>query len=102
MNKITVNLDGIATEIKREKIPILRLKLDMQNPRIQYCLDTRLNDHIDQNKIKFALAEMNDQYDRLKENIEQNGGTYDPIWIVPDNELFLVIEGNTRSFIYEE
>ena len=77
MDNLTVNLDGIPTEIKRLKIPLNKLILDIENPRIQYYLDTRLNDNITQEKIKFALAEGNDQYDRLKEHIERNGGIYD-------------------------
>lgn len=102
MEKISVNLDGIATEIKRTKIPLKQLILDIKNPRIQYFLDTRLNDNITQEKIKFALAEGNDQYEKLKEHIERNGGIYDPIWVAPQKDHFVVIEGNTRSFIYEE
>lgn len=105
MNNFTVNLDGIPTEIKREKIPLKQLILDIENPRIQYFLDTRLNDNITQEKIKFALAEGNDQYEKLKEHIERNKGIYDPIWVVPstaNKEFFIVIEGNTRAFIYEE
>jgi hypothetical protein len=80
MDSITVNLDGIPTEIKRLKISLKTLILDIENPRIQYFLDTRLNDYITQEKVKFALAEGNDQYERLKDHIEQNGGIYDPIW----------------------
>ena len=102
MGIITVNLDGIPTEIKRLKISLKKLILDIENPRIQYFLDTRLNDNITQGKIKFALAEGNDQYEKLKEHIERNGGIYDPIWVVPKEEYFVVIEGNTRAFIYEE
>ena len=102
MSNITVNLDGIPTEIKRLKIPIIKLKLDIENPRIQYFLDTRLNNEISQEKIKFALSEGNDQYEKLKEHIEINKGIYDPIWIIPDGDFFIVIEGNTRAFIYEE
>lgn len=102
MSNIVVNLDGIPIEIKRLKIPLKQLILDIENPRIQYYLDTRLNDDITQEKIKFALAEGNDQYERLKDHIERNGGIYDPIWIVPKDDYFTVIEGNTRAFVYEE
>lgn len=102
MDNITVNLDGISTEIKRLRIPLTQLILDIENPRIQYFLDTRLNDSVTQEKIKFALAEGNDQYEKLKEHIERNGGIYDPIWIVPKENYYTVIEGNTRAFIYEE
>jgi hypothetical protein len=100
--KIQINLDGISTEIKLKKIPLNLIILDIENPRIQYFLDTRLNDNISQENIKFALAESNDQYDKLKEHIETNGGIYDPIWIVPQDKYYIVIEGNTRAFIYEE
>ena len=102
MNNIIVNLDGISTEIKLLKIILKQLILDVKNPRIQYFLDTRLNDDITQEKIKFALAEGNDQYNKLKEHIESNGGIYDPIWVVPKDDFYIVIEGNTRAFIYEE
>lgn len=102
MDNITVNLDGISTEIRRLKVPLKTLILDIENPRIQYFLDTRLNDDITQEKVKFALAEGNDQYERLKDHIEQNGGIYDPIWIAPKDDYFIVIEGNTRAYIYEE
>lgn len=102
MDEIVVNLDGMPTEIKRQKIPLKQIILDIENPRIQYFLDTRLNDNITQEKIKFALAEGNDQYEKLKEHIERNKGIYDPIWVVPKDDYFVVIEGNTRAFIYEE
>lgn len=102
MSAITVNLDGISTEINRLKIPIDKLILDIENPRIQYFLDTRLNNNINQEKIKFALSQGNDQYEKLKEHIEINKGIYDPIWIIPQNDYYVVIEGNTRAFIYEE
>jgi hypothetical protein len=61
MDALKVNLDGITTEIKRLKIPLSKLILDIENPRIQYFLDTRLNDDVTQEKIQFALAEGDDQ-----------------------------------------
>jgi len=72
MSNITVNLDGIPIEIKRLKIPLKQLILDIENPRIQYYLDTKLNDNITQEKIKFSLAEGKEQYEKLKEHIELN------------------------------
>ena len=102
MSNITVNLDGIPIEIKRLKIPLKQLILDIENPRIQYYLDTRLNDNITQEKIKFALAEGNEQYEKLNDHIERNGGIYDPIWVVLKENYYTVIEGNTRAFVYEE
>jgi hypothetical protein len=94
MDSLSINLDGIPTEIRRLKIDLKQLILDIENPRIQYFLDTRLNDDITQEKIKFALAEGNDQYEKLKEHIERNAGIYDPIWVVSKEEFYTVIEGN--------
>ena len=51
MGALKVNLDGISTEIKRRKIPLSKLILDIENLRIQYFLDTLLNDNITQEKI---------------------------------------------------
>ena len=79
MDSLTISLDGIVTEIRRLKIDLKHLILDIENPHIQYFLDTRLNDDITQEKIKFALAEGNDQYEKLKDHIERNSGIYDPI-----------------------
>ena len=59
MDPLSVNLDGIPTKIKRLKIDLKHLILDMENPRIQYFLDTSLNDNITEEKIKFALVEGN-------------------------------------------
>jgi hypothetical protein len=41
MDPLSVNLDGIPTEIKRLKIGLKHLILDIENPRIQYFLNTR-------------------------------------------------------------
>ena len=78
-DKFTVNLDGIATTIERKKIPINKIILDIKNPRIQYFLDTSLNTNITSEEVKFALAESNDQYEKLKEHIEANYGIYEAI-----------------------
>jgi hypothetical protein len=102
MDKVVINLDGKPTEVTRRHIPLNKITLDVKNPRIQYFIDTNLHDQVTQDKVKFALGEGNEQYERLKDHIERNGGIYNPIWVVSKDDYFLVIEGNTRSFIYEE
>jgi len=101
-DKFSINLDGIPTIIERKKIPLNKIVLDIKNPRIQYFLDTSLNTNITLNEVKFALAESNDQYEKLKEHIEINNGIYEAIWVIPSKNNYVVIEGNTRAFIYEE
>jgi 2-hydroxy-3-keto-5-methylthiopentenyl-1-phosphate phosphatase len=100
--KFKINLGGIATTVERKKIPLNKIILDIKNPRIQYFLDTSLNATITPEEVKFALAESNDQYEKLKEHIEINDGIYEPIWVLPSENNFVVVEGNTRAFIYEE
>ena len=95
-------LDGKSVGVERTRVPLDRIVLDVENPRIQYYLDTRLNDAISQDEVRLALAESNGQYDRLKGHIKLNRGIYDPIWLVPDGDYYLVIEGNTRALIYSE
>jgi hypothetical protein len=41
MDSLTISLDGIATEIRRLKIDLKQLILDIENPPIQYFLDNR-------------------------------------------------------------
>jgi hypothetical protein len=41
MDPLSVNLDGIPTEIKRHKVDLKLLILDVENPLIQYFLDNR-------------------------------------------------------------
>jgi hypothetical protein len=41
MDPLNVHLDGIPTEIRRLKIDLKQLILDIENPHIQYFLDRR-------------------------------------------------------------
>ena len=102
MSTISIPLDGKQTEIERKAIPLDLILLDIENPRIQYHLDSRLNDDITQEKVRFALAVGNEQYDKLKAHIEMNGGIWNPIWVVPEGHYYKVIEGNSRSLAYSE
>ena len=97
-----IPLDGVLTEVEMKNVDLKQIILDIENPRIQYHLDTRLNNEVTSDMVKFALAESNEQFDRLKSHIELNGGIFNPIWVVPQQNFFLVIEGNTRALIYSE
>lgn len=102
MTILQIPLDGILTEVERKHVDLIDIVLDMENPRIQYYLDTTLNDNITQDEVKLALAESNEQYNKLRDHIERNGGIYNPIWLVTDGQYYKVIEGNTRALIYSE
>jgi len=102
VDKQIINLDGRPTEITLQSIPLERIVLDINNPRIQYHLDTRIKNKVTVDQVKFALVESNEQYEKLRDHIECNGGIYNPIWVVEAGEYYLVIEGNTRSLVYEE
>ena len=54
-----VNLDGIPTKLTFKKIPIKRLKLDENNPRIQFFRDNQIEERLSQEQIYFALANKN-------------------------------------------
>lgn len=102
MSTEKIPLDGKLVDVERTRIPLEKIVLDVENPRIQYYLDTRLNENVTQNEVSLALAESNGQYDKLKSHILLNKGIYSPIWLVPQSAYFRVIEGNTRALIYSE
>lgn len=100
----SVNLGGIPTEIYLKDIEINNITLDEDNPRIGFQRDAQPFQNVDQRQIAFALSNKSpDAYNKLKTNIEINEGIVNPIWVEPiSDEMFLVIEGNTRLLIYRE
>lgn len=99
---ITVNISGIATKIKLEKIEINKIIFDQENPRIGFQKDTQPFSNLNEKQIIFALSNKNvDSFNKLKDNIEINEGIVNPIWVEPlDEDRYLVLEGNTRLLIY--
>ena len=99
-----VNLDGIPTELTFKKIPIEKLKLDENNPRIQFFRDNQIEERLSQEQIYFALANKKpDAFQRLYLAIEKNQGLLNPIWVQEaDDGKYLVLEGNTRTLIYQK
>lgn len=97
MGTRVVPIEGHNIEISEEAIALDQLLFDESNPRIQFQLDTALNDAPPtQESLGFALTVGNDDYERLKDNIEMNRGVLNPVWVVKDNGGYRVIEGNTR------
>ncbi|MDO9349968.1 MAG: hypothetical protein Q7U55_01865 [Deltaproteobacteria bacterium] len=61
MDPLNVHLDGIPTEIRRLRIDLKQLILEIENPRIQYFLDRRSE------YLRFALCFTKMAQDRLEE-----------------------------------
>jgi hypothetical protein len=92
MTILRIPLEGQLTEVERKRIDIESLVLDVENPRIQYFLDSRLNPEITPEQIMQAIAVSNDQYEKLRDSIELN----------EENNFYRVIEGNSRALVYKE
>lgn len=100
--ELVIPIEGEPTKVIRKKVNVKQLVLDTDNPRIQYHIDSSLNENLSQDEIKNILALSNEQYDKLKESIENNGGVVNPIWVLPQGSYFKVIEGNSRALVYQE
>jgi len=97
-----IPLEGQLTEVERKRVDIDLVLLDIENPRVQYTLDARIFDTVTQDDLINAISLGGDQYKKLKENIELNGGIINPIWVVEENDMYRVIEGNCRVVVYKE
>jgi hypothetical protein len=103
MSERIVQIDGRETAIREERIPLDEVILDATNPRIQFQRDSALSDgEPSQEALGLALTVTNDQYYKLRENVESNGGILNPIWVVWEASRYLVIEGNTRVLCYQD
>jgi len=101
MNEKVVHIDGREVIVSEENLELDRIRLDEANPRIQFHLDTALTDEPpNQAALGYALTIGNDQYERLRDNVEANRGVFHPIWVVPEGSDYRVIEGNTRLQVY--
>lgn len=101
MNEKVVHIDGREVIVSEELLHVDRVQLDESNPRIQFHLDTALTDEPpNQAALGYALTIGNDQYERLRDNVEANRGVLHPIWVVPEEGDYRVIEGNTRLQVY--
>lgn len=104
MTQFQVNLEGVPVTIENRRVPVARLRLDEDNPRIGLYRDSQLKTSLGVEDIHHAIVNRNqDAYGKLRDSIEINQGIINPIWIGPAvDDLHLVIEGNTRVLIYRE
>lgn len=92
-------------------LPIDQVVLDRNNPRIAKALEMYKSEEIGEEELGLALGQggndgpsgSNTTYTSLKESIRIHGGIIHPIIVNKiSDETFLVIEGNTRVFIYRK
>lgn len=88
-------------------IPIEKVFLDRDNPRIQFLIDSFITkgiklEDITQKQLMLGLkVKTRGEYESLKESIETKG-LLEPVWVVQDGNNYIVIEGNTRRLVFED
>lgn len=94
--------------MRYEELPIEKVELDKENPRIKQFLSIFTGEITSEN-IVMALngggdPSSNGKYAALKESIKTNGGIFTPIIVnhITSNDRYVVIEGNTRLKFYQE
>ena len=89
-----------------QPIPTRHIEFDYENPRIKGSLE-KFGDKLNEDRIRFALQTAAEgkkvsSYRSLKDSIRAAGGISVPIIVVPKNDLFVCIDGNTRLTVYRE
>lgn len=103
-SKLSSELMGNVPAIK---IPIEKVLLDRDNPRIQFLIDSYITkgiklEEITQKQLMLGLkVKTRGRYESLRESIETKG-LLEPIWIVQDGDNYVVIEGNSRRLVFED
>ena len=94
--------------MRYEELPINKVELDKDNPRIKQFLSIFTGEITSEN-IAMALngggdPSSNGKYAALKESIKKNGGIFTPIIVnhITLDDRYIVIEGNTRLKFYQE
>lgn len=101
MNERVVTVEDEELKLVEDSIDLDLIDFDPTNPRIQFQIDTSLSGAAPtQQALAYALTVGNDQYEKLRDNVECNGGILNPIWIVAEGGRYVVIEGNTRLQVY--
>lgn len=100
-NHLEISLDGRATIVGLERVPLDQLVLDEFNPRISFFKDNQAVADLSEQQVEFALSQGNPEaWRKLKDSIHNNRGVVNPIWVEPvdlaGGRRFRVIEGNSR------
>lgn len=93
--------------MKYQELPVERVELDLENPRIKQYLSIYKNPTSE--NISLALSGSSDKngqgkYAALRDSIKENRGIFTPIIVnhITKEDRYIVIEGNTRLKFYQE
>jgi len=103
---LEIPIDGKIVRGIAQKIPISKIELDPDNPRISMGIDSA---KIGEGKKYFSQAEIifmlraQPSYQGLNNSIKHAGGATVSIWVYPINkDKYQVIEGNTRLLVHKD
>ena len=88
-------------------LDVQAIVFDRENPRIKMALE-KYGDKLTPERIHFALRSATDgatstsSFNSLKDSIRASGGAVIPITVVPQNNEYRCIDGNTRLAIYKQ
>ena len=78
--ELRIPLDGRDTSVELSSIPLDRLLLDEDNPRISFFKDNQVVATLTEQQIEFALSQGNpESWRKLKDSIHNNRGVVTPI-----------------------
>lgn len=83
------------------EIKTAELMLDLENPRFLYLKHQGDGHALTQEQVEKEIAENDDDIPLLIKTIQKDG-VKDPIWVIPRNGHFLVMEGNRRSVVLKK
>lgn len=98
-----------ASDFIYRRLPVSELKLDRSNPRIAQWLEM-YEGEVTSEQMSLALGAAAGEDNRstgttfysLRESIRTNGGIIHPIIVNSTSNGYVVIEGNTRTLIFQE
>ena len=95
---LSLILAGTAVKVTSDMIPIEKVRLNPENPRIRFLLQQKGNSKSPSEAALIEIIRDQPGYDGLQKAIRKAGGIYDPIIISHDG---LVVEGNTRAAVFK-
>lgn len=102
---LKVPISGKKIKADLKEIEIVKLRYDQFNPRISLARDTHMGTlykkEFPQDHIELALKGT-PSFQELKISMMKGGGAMNPLWVFPEGDHFIVVEGNTRLAAYRD